>query len=192
MSARDAAQRSREASRPRNPEDFKFETTPNFKVPAGLEFQLKPDDPMVAQYRNWAIESGLDQSQFSKGLDLIAGIRVGEAQQFATAKTEELGKLGATASDRINSITQWLAAMAGDKAKSMIAVFEQAPTASTVEAFETIMQKFTSQGAGGFNTNGRSVDNPNDGKIAGYEGMTFEQRRYAQDQQRQRQNGQAR
>jgi hypothetical protein len=46
------------------------------------------------------------------------------------------------------------------------------------------MHKYSTQGAAPFNGGGREVSDPNAGKIPGYSGMTFEQRRQAQDQQR--------
>jgi hypothetical protein len=47
------------------------------------------------------------------------------------------------------------------------------------------MQKFVSQGSPAFSANGRTNTDAN-GKIPGYENMSFEQRRFAQDQQRAR------
>lgn len=182
--ARIAAEDSRRAARPAKAEEYKFGLSPEFKAPQGLEFKLNPDDPLVGQYRNFAVESGLDQAQFTKGLDLIAALRVGEAQQFATAKTAELGKLGPNAQPRVTAVTQWLTAMAGDKAADAVRVLVQAPTASTVEALETIIQKFTSQGGAAFNRSGTEQGDPTATKIPGYEKMSFEQRRHAQDQRR--------
>jgi len=182
-----AAQDSRKLTLPTKPEDYKFGLSPDFKPPQGLEFKLDEKDPMVGQYRQFALDHGLDQAAFTKGLDLIAAVRVGEAQHFATAKADQLAKLGVNAPARITAITQWLAAMAGDKAAAMIKVLEMAPMASTVEAFETIMQKATSQGMAPFNGGGRTQNDPT--VIAGYEGMTFEQRRHAQDLARQRRTG---
>jgi hypothetical protein len=74
--------------------------------------------------------------------------------------------------------------MAGDKAQAMVAVLDQAPVAATIEAFEAVMQKFASQNGANFNSSGRVPPNGNAGKIAGYETMSFEQRRAAQDNQR--------
>lgn len=185
--ARDAAVQSRKLTLPSKPEDYKFGLSPEFKPPQGLEFKLDETDPMVGQYRQFALEHGLDQSAFTKGLDLIAAVRIGEAQQFATAKADQLAKLGVNAPARITAITQWLTAMAGDKAAAMVKVLEMAPMASTVEAFETIIQKATSQGTAPFNGSGRTQSDPT--VIAGYDGMTFEQRRHAQDQARQRKSG---
>lgn len=183
--ANDAATRSRKAALPQKPDDYKFGLSPEFKAPQGLEFKLDEKDPLVGQYRAFAHESGLDQAQFTKGLDLIAALKVGEAQQFNTARTAELGKLGATANDRITSVVQWLTAMAGDKAAGMVGVLQMAPRADTIEALETVIQKFSSQGVANFSARGREhVDAGQE--IPGYDKMDFTQRRHAQDQMRSR------
>jgi hypothetical protein len=54
------------------------------------------------------------------------------------------------------------------------------PRAAHVRMFEKIMTKLTSQGAAGFSQQHRVA--PDDNKIPGYENMSFEQRRFAQDQ----------
>jgi hypothetical protein len=179
-----AAQDSRRLTLPQKPEDYKFGLSPEFKPPQGIEFKLDEKDPLVGQYRQFALTHGLDQAAFTKGLDLIAAVRLGDAQSFETAKADQLGKLGVNAPARITAVTQWLSAMAGDKAAAMVKVLEMAPMASTVEAFETIMQKATSQGMAPFNGGGRTQKDTT--VIPNYEGMTFEQRRFAQDQARQR------
>lgn len=179
-----AAEASRKAARPQKAEDYKFGLSKDFKPPQGLEFELDEKDPMVGQYRQFALESGLDQAQFTKGLDLIAAMRLGEAQQFQTARTVELGKLGAAANDRITAAVQWLTAMAGDKAAGMVQILQMAPRADTIEALETIIQKVSTQGAANFSAGGRTNPDANAGKIPGYENMTFEQRRFEQDKRR--------
>lgn len=180
-----AAQDSRKLTLPQKPEDYKFGTSPEFVVPQGLEFKFNEGDPLVAKYREFAVANGLDQAAFTKGLDIIGALKVGEAQQFEHAKADQLGKLGVNAPDRIGAVTRWLTAMAGDKAAAMVRVLEQAPVAATVEAFEIVMQKAQSQGAGPFNGGGRTNTDPNAGNIPGYEKMTYEQRRFAQDQRNQ-------
>jgi len=183
LAVESAAAASNRASRPQKAEDFQFGLSKDFKVPQGVEFELNEQDPLVGQYRQFALESGLNQAQFTKGLDLVAAMRLGEAQQFAAARTAELGKLGATANDRITSVVQWLTAMAGDKAAGIVKMFQLAPRADTVEAMETIIQKFVTQGSANFSAGGR-VPPADNGKIPGYDKMTFEQRRFEQDKRR--------
>jgi hypothetical protein len=119
-------------------------------VPQGLEFKLNENDPIVAQYRNFALESGLDQTQFTKGVDLIAALRLSEAQKFAEAQKAEVTKLGAAAHARVDAVKGWLGAMAGDKAADLVRVLETWPIAATVEALENMMQKYGTQGAANF------------------------------------------
>lgn len=187
--ARVAAENSRKLTLPKTPADYKFGLSPNFKPPQGMEFKLNENDPLVPLYRDFAHKRGFDQDTFTEGMDLIAALRVGEEQKFGAARTQELAKLGATASDRIAAVTQWATAMGGDKAAGFVDVLKMAPRADTVEFFEAVMQKFTSQGASSFSRSGQTNTDANGGKIPGYEKMSFEQRRQAQDQQRQRAAG---
>jgi hypothetical protein len=53
-------------------------------------------------------------------------------------------------------------------------------TEKIVRGWETIINKFISQGAASFSQGHRVA--PDSNEIAGYDKMTFEQRRYAQDQ----------
>lgn len=148
--ARDAEVQSRKLTLPKTPDEYKFGLTEGFKPPEGYEFTLDPADPMVSQYRAFAHESGLDQAQFSKGLDLIAALRLGEAKDYNDAKTAEIAKLGAAGTKRVDVVTQWLGSVAGEEGKALAKVIEYAPVASTIVAFEKLMQKFSSQGSGSF------------------------------------------
>jgi hypothetical protein len=56
-------------------------------------------------------------------------------------------------------------------------------TADIISAFEALQRRVSSQGAAGYTGNGRD-NGASEGKIAGYEKMSFEQRRHAQEQQR--------
>jgi len=176
-----AVRRSRELTRPQKAEDFKLATTPNFKPPAGLEFQLHPDDPAVGMYRQFALKNEFTQDQFAEGLDLVASMRVGEAYAVNQAKRAEVGKLGAAATQRIDTVTTWLAAMTGDKGAAMVRVLQMCPVADTIVAFESLMQRFQTQGAGSYTPTGRRVEAPSGGDIPGYATMTFEQKRAAQE-----------
>jgi hypothetical protein len=175
-----AVRRSRELTRPQKAEDFKLATTPNFQPPAGLDFKLDPDDPAVGMYRAFALKNGFTQDQFTEGLDLVASLRVGEAHAVSKAKAAEVAKLGAAGTQRIDTVTTWLAAMTGDNGAAMVRVLQMCPVADTIVAFESLMQRFQTQGAGAYTPTGRRVETPS-GQIPGYETMTFEQRRAAQE-----------
>jgi hypothetical protein len=145
-----------------------------------LDFKLDPDDPAVGMYRAFALKNGFTQDQFTEGLDLVASLRVGEAHAVNKAKAAEVGKLGAAGTQRIDTVTTWLAAMTGDNGAAMVRVLQMCPVADTIVAFESLMQRFQTQGAGAYTPTGRRVETPS-GQIPGYETMTFEQRRAAQE-----------
>lgn len=175
-----AARESKKLARPQKAEDFKFGLSPNFKPPAGLEFKLDEKDPAVGMYRDFALKNEFTQEQFSDGLDLVASLRVGEAHAISQAKAAEVAKLGAAGTARVDAVTTWLTAMAGEHAAAMVRVLKLAPVADTIVAFEAMIQKFQTQGAGGYQPGGRRVETAS-GDIPGYENMTFEQRRQAQE-----------
>lgn len=158
--ARDAAAESRKLTLPKTADEYQFALSDAFKPPEGYEFKLDDKDPMVAQYRDFAHAAGLDQSQFSKGLDLIAALRVGELVEYNTAKQAEIGKLGAAGTARVDAVTQWLGSVVGEEGKALGKVLEYAPVASTIVAFEKLMQKFQSQGSGSFSHAHRDGDAP--------------------------------
>jgi hypothetical protein len=181
-----AAEQSRELTRPQRAEDFKFGLSPNFQPPAGLDFKLDAEDPAVGMYRQFALKNGFTQDQFTEGLDLVASLRVGEAHAVNKAKAAEVGKLGAAGTQRIDTVTTWLAAMTGDNGADMVRVLQMCPVASTIVAFEQLMQRFQTQGAGAYTPTGRRVEAPTSGDIPGYATMTFEQKRAAQENLRRR------
>jgi hypothetical protein len=183
-----AAERSRKLTLPQTPDAYKDDLPATFTPPAGLEFKVDTADPLIAQYRTLAHKAGLDQATYSEGLGLIAALRVGEATQMKAAYDGEVAKLGAAGPARIDAAVQWLNAMGGAEAQALTSVMKVAPVASTVVAIENLMKKFTSQGITPMN-NAHRADAAPAGKIAGYEKMSFEQRRLAQDQQRARAAG---
>jgi hypothetical protein len=177
-----AAERSRRLTLPQTPDAYKNDLPTTFKPPEGLDFRVDDKDPLIAQYRTLAHKAGLDQSTYSEGLGLIAALRVGEAAQMKTAYDAEVAKLGAAGPARVDAIIQWVDAIAGPDAAALKNVFKMAPVASTIVAFENLMKRFTSQGVTAFSQAHRTE--PDAGKIPGYDKMSFEQRRQAQDQRR--------
>jgi hypothetical protein len=136
----------------------------------------------MAQARDFAHRSGWSQDTFSQALALHAASQVQQTAELQTAKAAEIAKLGVNGPARVTAVTNWLKGVGGADAETLVKVLDYAPVAGTVQAFERMMQKFSSQGGAGFSQQHRSQ--PEAGKIPGYEGMSFEQRRYAQDQQR--------
>jgi hypothetical protein len=78
----------------------------------------------------------------------------------------------------VTSVENFLRGHVGDDlAKGMRAMLV---TADIISGFEKLINKFQSQGAAAFSQAHRVA--PDSNEIAGYDKMTFEQRRYAQDQ----------
>jgi hypothetical protein len=68
----------------------------------------------------------------------------------------------------------------GAAASDMARVLQAVPMASTIVAFENLIQKIQTQGSGAYTPTGRRVEG-GDGKIPGYDSMTLAQKRAAQD-----------
>ena len=83
---------------------------------------------------------------------------------------------------RIDAIANWWQSQTGDDGPALDTVLRHAPTAGTVHALERLMQKFVNQGAASFNRAPEASGGSRE--IEGWERMTFEKRRYAQDQRR--------
>jgi hypothetical protein len=149
LTASEAAEISRKASIPAA-ESYQLKLPADYQLPAGTEWSFDGADPgLITAARQFANESGMSQDGFSKLLGIYAAARIAEDQKFAAAKAAEVTKLGVNAPTRVDAVKTWLAAMTGDKAKSMLAVLDHSPTAATVEAFEQLMRAFTSQGVSG-------------------------------------------
>lgn len=174
-----AAERSRKLTLPQSPDAYKNDLPADFKPPEGSNFKIDDADPLIGRYRALAHESGLDQATYSKGLGLIAALRVGEAAEMKAAYTAEVAKLGAAGPQRVDAVVQWLNAFGGEKAAPLANMFKIAPVASTIEAVEHIMQRVSSQGVAPFNQAHRATEPA--GKIAGFDKMSFAQQREAQE-----------
>jgi hypothetical protein len=167
----------RKATLPASPTDYKTELPANFEMPGGVN----EADPLLVDARNWAHGKGFSQSEFSELVGIYATAKAKEAAFINQAASAELGKLGANAVQRVSAIETWLRGQLGDDlAAPMKTVMV---TEKIVRGWETIMHKFQSQGAASFSQAHRVA--PDDG-IPGYDKMSFEQRRYAQDRLAQR------
>lgn len=169
-----AADDSRKLTLPQKPEDFKLELPKDFKAPEGVEIKFDEKDPLLAQARQTALELGVDQTGFSRLLALHAGALAGTEQQFKAAQDAELTKLGAAGPARITAVNTFLDAKGYGALKPMMV------SAEIVQALEKLMADTRSQGGAGFSQQHRDTQETN-GKIPGYDTMSFEQRREAQD-----------
>lgn len=177
-----AAEDSKRLTLPPTAEAYKTELPADFKPPEGVTFEFKADDPLLAQAKGLAYKLGISQDGFSKLLSVYAAAQVQDAATIATARAAEVGKLGVNGSARVDTVTNWLKGTVGEKDAG--ALVASLATAGQVEAYERLMQKVSSQGGAGFSQQHRAQ--PDAGKIPGYEDMSFEQRRFAQDQLRQK------
>lgn len=175
----------RKAAIPAAADKYEAKLPADFKAPEGMEFQLNADDPALAQFRTIAHKRGMDQETFSEALGAFAAVKIAEHQQLTAGRTAEMTKLGATADARIGAVETWLTAKVGDKAAPLIAQLKSFPVAAHVETFEGIIRAFSSQGGTSFTQSGREGE-AEKGKIEGYENMSFEQRRHAQEMARAR------
>jgi hypothetical protein len=175
-----AADDVRRLAIPQTAEAYKVELPSDFKAPVGIEFKFDANDPVLASARVQAHAMGASQDDFSKMLGLYAAAKVGEEAQIATARTREIEKLGSTAPARVDAVTNWLAGIdsSPDKGDAK-ALAGMLVTARHVEAFERIINRFSSQGVSSFSQKHRDVDT---GKVTPeqYERMSYgEKKDYA-------------
>jgi hypothetical protein len=178
MLNRQSADDLRKATVPPSADAYELKVSPDAKLPGGVEFKFDGNDPSMVAARNWPHSKGLDQSSFSELLTLYASHVAGQEATMAERSRAEISKAGVNAGQRVDGISKWIRAEVGDAdAKPIIATLV---TDAHLRFYEKLQQKVTSQGAASFSASHRI---PADDKaIPGYDGMSFEQRRYAQDQ----------
>ena len=174
LSTKDAADAVRKNSLPPSADAYKIELPKEFTMPQGVEFKFDEKAPELAQARAMAHAKGWTQQDFSEALGVFAAAKIGEQTTINTARAAEIAKLGATGPTRVDSVTQWMDAQGLGVLKSTMV------TAAQVQAWEAHITKLTSQGTAPFSTSHRVPAEGNG--IPNYDGMTFAQRREAQDQ----------
>lgn len=172
---------ARLADVPKEAKDYEFSISPDLKLPDGVAPDtLKVDEknPLLASFRELAKEEGLTKAGANKLYNAFVQHEVGKATAINARAAEERTALGADAPARVTAIETFLTSHLGeDAAKPMMrGVF----TAAQVKGFEALMQKFQGGNIVPFNAkNPTGADDP--GKIPGFDTMSFEQRRAAQD-----------
>lgn len=185
-----AAKLSGTLQAPASADEYLLELPKDLTFPPGIEVALDKNDPVLGKLRGWAHKYQLPQEAVSEVLGLYAGKIAGERAIGQAAHLAEVEKLGPSGPGRVDAIALWLKSQLGDSGKVLSGVrgpdgFVQNGvlwTADICKAFEALMNKQRSQGAAGYTGNGRDNSNPNDGKIPGFENMSFAQRRHAQEQ----------
>jgi hypothetical protein len=170
-----AAEDSRRLSLPQAPEAYKVELPGDFVAPDGVKFEFNVNDPLLAQARTMAHQSGMSQENFSKMLSLYAGAQVANAQAVTVARNAEIAKLGTTGPARVDAVTTFLKSFLGDAEGSTLA--SRMFTAQDVQIVEKLVAKITTQGGASFKGNGREPP-PAGGRVSDeqYAKMTPAQR----------------
>lgn len=174
LATRDAAETVRRLTLPQKPEDVKIELPKEFQLPQGIEFKLDPAKPEFAKLQAAAVKHGLTQEAVTDLVGVYAETLVGSESTMATAKAAEVTKLGANGPARITALGTFFDGIGAPEMKQMLV------TAGIVQAAEKLVAKFSSQGAASFSQAHRVAGGEKG--IPGYEGMSFEQKRFAQDQ----------
>jgi hypothetical protein len=185
MMQRQAVEDQRRLTMPPSPEAYKAELPADLKLPGGQTYTFNQNDPSLVAARNLAHSKGWSQQDFSEALGIFASHIAGEQAALAERSQQEIAKVGANGPQRVDAVAKWITGMVGEAdARPIRATIV---TDAHVRFYETIMNKLTSQGGASFSQSHRVP--PDTAKIPGYEGMSFEQRRLAQDQYAARRTG---
>jgi hypothetical protein len=178
MMQKQAVEDQRRLTLPASPEGYEAKLPADLKLPGGQEFKFDNNDPSLIDARRLAHAKGWSQQDFSEALGIFASHHAQQEAILAERSRAEIAKAGPNASARVDSVGRWLDGFVGPADAAPIKA--TLVTDSHLRAFEKIMAQFTSQGSASFSQSHRVP--PDDKTIPGYEGMSFEQRRFAQDQ----------
>jgi hypothetical protein len=178
MMDRQAQDDLRKATIPASPEAYEAKLPAGLKLPGGLEYRFDQTDPSLIAARNMAHAKGWSQQDFSEALGIFASHIAGKEAALAERSRAEVAKAGVNAPQRVDAVNRWITGMVGEAdAKPIRATLV---TDAHLRFYENLIGKLTSQGAASFS--GQHRVPPDEGGIPGFEGMSFEQRRFAQDQ----------
>jgi hypothetical protein len=178
MMDRQAQDDLRKATLPPTPDDYKLELSPGAKLPGEVEYKFNAGDPSLVALKNWAHAKGFDQSTLSEMLTIYATHEAQQNAVLAERSRAEVAKAGINAPQRVDAVSKWITGEMGEvDAKPIRATIV---TDAHLRFYEKIMQKISSQGSAGFSQSHRAP--PETNAIPGFDTMSFEQRRYAQDQ----------
>lgn len=178
MMDRQAQDDLRRATLPAAPEGYEAKLPADLNLPGGQTYTFNQNDPSLAAARNWAHAKGLSQDEFSQVLGIYASHVAGEQAILAERSRQEILKAGVNAPQRMDAVGKWITAEVGEAdAKPIRATIV---TDAHLRFYEKLMNKISSQGTAGFSQSHRAP--PESSGIPGYDKMSFEQRRQAQDQ----------
>ena len=177
----------RKATVPPTPADYKLAIPETMQLPGGQDFRFDEAGNKAAfdAARAWAHNKGFSQSDFSEMLGLYASQEAQQHAALAARSAAEVAKAGVNAPQRVDAVGRWITGMVGEAdAKPIRATLV---TDAHLRFYEKLINLTTTQGGASFSQSHRSA--PDNAKIPGYENMSFEQRRLAQDQNAARRGG---
>lgn len=180
MMERQAQDDLRKATLPATPEDYRLELPADFKAPGGVEFKLDEagNKATFDALRNYAHTKGWDNGTLSEVLGLYASHVAAQDAALAERSRAEIAKVGPNGPQRVDAVGRWITSMVGEAdAKPIRATIV---TDAHLRFYENVMQKINSQGTAPYSSSHRVP--PDTKAIPGYDKMSFEQRRQAQDQ----------
>lgn len=172
---------------PKSDAEYQVKLPGNFQLPAGVKFEFDVNSPELASARKIAHARGMDQETFSDMLGVYAASKISEQTKASQAREANLQQLGAAGPQRVEAVATWLTVKAGEHGKAVGDFIRQYPAAPIVQAMETLIKQFSSQGGADFSQAHRDQAEEA-GKIAGYENMSFVQRRVHQMAQQMNKN----
>jgi hypothetical protein len=111
-----------------------------------VKFAIADDDPALAEFKKFALESKMPQEQFTKTISLYARMRASEDAMIANARVEQQGKLGANGPARVDAVSTFLSAKLGSERGA--ALMDRLVLADDVAAMEDLIKAFSTQGGG--------------------------------------------
>jgi hypothetical protein len=163
----------RKANTPEKPEDYKFEAPADLKLPEG--FEIDGENPMWGVLQAKAHKLGMTNDEYGEIAKDFVGAMAAEHKRamdgVKAAQTELFKQLGTNGPSRVEAVKKWMSSTFGDQVGKQLqnTLF----TPDIVKAFEHIQRHVSGDGATNFNGSGREGGN---GKIEGWEKMSFEQR----------------
>jgi hypothetical protein len=177
MMQRQAVEDQRRLTLPASAEAYKAELPADLKLPAGQTYTFNQNDPSLIAARNLAHAKGWSQQDFSEALGIFASHIAGQEAALAERSRAEVEKAGVNAPQRVAAVTRWITAEVGEAdARPIRATIV---TDAHLRFYEKMINKMTSQGVASFSQSHRVP--PDTAGIPGFANMSFEQRRFAQD-----------
>jgi hypothetical protein len=178
MMSRQAIEDQRKLTLPAAPESYEAKLPDGLKLPGNVEYKFDNNDPSLIAARNLAHARGWSQQDFSDALAIFATHTAREQAMIAERSAAEVAKAGVNAPQRVDAVRKFITAEMGEAdARQINALIV---TDSMLRYHERMITKLTSQGTASFSQSHRTA--PDTNGIPGYDNMSFEQRRYAQDQ----------